>query len=298
MKAINHRVGKSNLIGRMITRMNGAGNKILILDLRLVDIVPTAHEIQSIQRGNRLAFDQMMVLFKPRLRGTKAFVRIYNNDGSEAGACGNGTRCVAWFLVREGAETTLRIETVAGTLECQQQGALSYRVDMGEPHFDWRSIPFRDRIEDTRQVDVNARAIDARLGAASLANMGNPHAIFWVDDLSAFDLSTIGALLEKLPVFPDKANVSLAKIEARDHISLRVWERGVGITKACGSAACAALVSGVRLGKTERKALISLPGGDLTIEWRAGDSHVLMTGPVELEAEIILDASLFDKDDT
>ncbi len=297
MNAINQRVGNSDLIGRVITRMNGAGNKILILDLRTVDIVPTVQEIQSIQSGNGLAFDQMMVLFKPRLRGTKAFVRIYNNDGSEAGACGNGTRCVAWFLVREGAEKTLRVETAAGVLECEQQGALSYRVDMGEPHFDWRDIPFRDRIDDTRQVDVNARAIDTRLGEASLANMGNPHAIFWVDDLSAFDLSTIGPLLEELPVFPDKANVSLAKIEAREHISLRVWERGVGITKACGSAACAALVSAVRLGKAERKARVSLPGGNLTIEWRPSDSHVLMTGPVEFEAETVLDASLFDKDD-
>ena len=297
MNAIVQQPRSSALIGRSIARMNGAGNEILVLDLRTADIIPTATEIQSIHRGDRLAFDQMMVLFKPRLPETKAFVRIYNNDGSETGACGNGTRCVAWFLMREGAKKTLRIETVAGVLECEQQGALFFRVDMGEPHFGWRDIPFRDRVEDTRRVDVSARAIDARLGEASLASMGNPHAVFWVDNLMAFNLPAIGPLLENLPVFPDKANVSLAKIEARDHISLRVWERGVGITKACGSAACAALVSAARLGRTERKARVSLPGGDLTIEWRASDSHVLMTGPVEFEAEIKLDASIFDKHD-
>ena len=297
MNAIVQQPRSSALIGRSIARMNGAGNEILVLDLRTADIIPTAHEIQSVHRGDGLAFDQMMVLFKPRLPGTKAFVRIYNNDGGEAGACGNGTRCVAWFLMREGVEKTLRIETAAGVLECEQRGALSYRVDMGEPRFDWRDIPIRSRVDDTRRVDVNARTIDARLGEASLASVGNPHAVFWVDDLTAFDLPAIGPLLENLPVFPDKANISLAKIEAKDHISLRVWERGVGITKACGSAACAALVGAARLGRTGRKARVSLPGGDLTIEWRASDNHALMTGPVEFEAEIALDASVFDDHD-
>ena len=297
MNAVTQRAAASGLVNRTVTRMNGAGNEILILDLRNCGIVPSAREVRAIHRGDGLAFDQMMVLFDPRARGTKAFVRIYNNDGGEAGACGNGARCVAWFLMREGGEDSLLIETAAGVLECARRGALSYCVDMGEPRFGWRDIPLRDRVDDTRHVDVGAQAIDARLiEAPSLANMGNPHAIFWVRDLTLFDLAAIGPRLETLAVFPEKANISLAKIEARDHVALRVWERGVGITKACGSAACATLVSAVRLGKVDRKARITLPGGDLTIEWRASDNHVLMTGPVELEAEIRLAASLFEDD--
>ena len=141
-----------------------------------------------------------------------------------------------------------------------------------------------------RSVDLPIAAIDAaELGPASLVNMGNPHAIFWVQDVEAVDLAKIGPLLEHHPIFPDKANISLANVVARDHIRLRVWERGVGLTKACGSAACAALVAAVRGDLAERKARLSLPGGDLTIEWRESDNHVWMTGPVEFESETGLD---------
>jgi diaminopimelate epimerase len=286
----------SALSGRTITRMNGAGNKILILDLRDSDIALSAREVRAIHRGNGLAFDQMMVLFAPRRPETAAYVRIYNNDGSQAGACGNGTRCVAWFLMREGARSPLVVETAAGQLECVKLGEFSFRVDMGEPRFGWRDIPLRDPVADTRRVDVGARAIDSRLGDAALLSMGNPHAIFFIDDLNAFDLPAIGPRLETLSIFAEKANISLARIEARDHLSLRVWERGVGITLACGSAACAAPVSAARLARMDRKTRVSLPGGDLTIEWRAGDNHVLMTGPVELEAEIRLTDTLFQND--
>ena len=297
MTSVTRSAATSALIGRTITRMNGLGNEILILDLRTADLLPSAREVRAINRGKGLAFDQMMVLFKPRRPETKAFVRIYNNDGGEAGACGNGARCVAWFLVREGGASPLLIETGAGVLECTRQSALSYCVDMGEPRFGWREIPLRDPVDDTRRVDINARAIDSRLvEPASLASMGNPHAIFWVRDLMAFDLAAIGPALETLAIFPEKANISLAKIVARDHIAVRVWERGVGITKACGSAACATLVSAVRLGKADSKARVTLLGGDLSIEWRASDNHVLMSGPVELEAELQLAASLFDND--
>jgi diaminopimelate epimerase len=293
MVTIARPAATSALSGRTITRMNGAGNKILILDLRDAHVAPSALEVRAIHRGDRLAFDQMMVLFAPRRPEAAAYVRIYNNDGSQAGACGNGTRCVAWFLMREGARSPLVVETAAGLLECVQLGELSFRVDMGEPRFGWRDIPLRDSVADTRRVDVGAGAIDSRLGEAALVSMGNPHAIFFVDDLNAFDLPAIGPRLEALPIFPEKANISLARIEARDHLTLRVWERGVGITLACGSAACAAPVSAARLAMMDRNARVSLPGGDLMIEWRVADSHVMMTGPVALEAEIRLMDRLF-----
>ena len=287
----------SALAGRIVTRMNGAGNKILILDLRREDFTPSARDVRAIHRGAGLAFDQLMVLFQPRGSAAECFMRIYNNNGGEAGACGNGTRCVAWYLARESGRQSMLLETGAGLLECRRLDPTTFCVDMGEPGFGWRDIPLRDPVAETRFVDVGAQAIDARLAELpSLASMGNPHAIFWVADFTAFDLTVIGPALESLPIFPQKANISLARIEARDQISLRVWERGVGITEACGSAACAALVSAVRVGKTDRRARVSLPGGELIIEWRASDNHVLMTGPIEFEAEMRLSASLFDND--
>lgn len=297
MNVATQRLTVSRLIGRTATRMNGAGNEILILDLRSDDLALSAREVRAIARGERLGFDQMMVLFRPRNAVTEAFVRIYNNDGAEAGACGNGTRCVAWYLMRDSSRQSIFVETDAGVLECTRLGPAWFRVDMGEPRFGWRDIPLREPVCDTRSVDVGAGAIDARLTEApALASMGNPHAIFWVENPAAFDLESIGPALEWLPIFPQRANISLARIEARDRLSLRVWERGVGITRACGSAACAALVSAVRLGRAERVAQVRLPGGELTIEWRASDNHVLMTGPVAFEAEIQLAASLFDDD--
>jgi diaminopimelate epimerase len=231
-----------------------------------------------------------MAVSDRRRADTAAFVRIYNNDGSEAGACGNGTRCVAYLLMRGERADELRLETAAGVLDCRRESEYSFRVDMGEPRFGWREIPLREAVADTsRALLPTGRADDGELGPASLVNMGNPHAIFWVKDMAAIDLAAVGPQLERHPMFPEKANISIAEIVARDHIRLRVWERGVGLTRACGSAACAALVAAVRLDLADRKAVVMLPGGDLTIEWRVADNRVWMTGPVELERETILD---------
>jgi diaminopimelate epimerase len=267
--------------------MNGLGNQIVVLDLRGADVDVTGEQARAIHRAEGLAFDQLMVLFDPRQAGTAAFVRIYNNDGSEAEACGNGTRCVAYLLMRGREGNDLRLETRAGILDCRREGKLSFRVDMGAPRLAWSEIPLRQAVADTRRVALPIEGHDdADLRTASVVNMGNPHAIFWVRDIAAHDLAVIGPLLEHHPMFPEKANISLAHIAARDHIGLRVWERGVGLTQACGSAACAALVAAVRDGLAARKARVTLPGGDLTIEWREADDHVLMTGPVELESEM------------
>ena len=278
------------LTHRRVAKMNGAGNEIVLLDLRGGDRGITPDQARAIHHRPGLAFDQLMVLFDPRRADTAAFVRIYNNDGSEAGACGNGTRCVAYFLMRDGALRNLKLETAAGVLDCRRESEFTFRVDMGEPRLAWSEIPLRDEVADTRFTPIRIdHSAAAGLRQASTVNMGNPHAVFWVKDVGSYDLATIGPLFENHPIFPEKANISLAEVAARGLLRLRVWERGVGLTRACGSAACAALVAAVREDLTERKALIALPGGDLTIEWREADNRVLMTGPVVMENETNLD---------
>ena len=272
--------------------MNGVGNKILTLDLRGTAALPTPAEARAIHRAPGLDYDQLMVLSDPLRPGTEAFVRIYNNDGGEAGACGNGTRCVADRLARVSGARAFAIETAAGIIACERLDEWTYRVDMGSPRLAWNEIPLAKPVFDERAVSLKLPGLPD-YGLASVVNMGNPHAIFWVEDVAAIPLEAVGPRFETLPIFPEKANISFAEIVAPDRIKLRVWERGVGITLGCGSAACATLVAASRLGLTGRSARIGLPGGELTIEWRAGDDHVLMTGPVEFEREIALDAEMF-----
>ena len=272
--------------------MNGAGNKILVLDQRGGLPLPTPEEARAIQAAPGLVYDQMMVLSDPRAAGTLAYVSIYNNDGSLSGACGNGTRCVADRLARATGETSFFVETVAGRIGCDRIGEWSYRVDMGAPRLTWRDIPLANEVADERRVEVSlAGAPD--LGTASVVNMGNPHAVFFVPNAMAIDLEGLGPRYEMHPLFPQKANISFAQVLAPGRIKLRVWERGVGATLACGSAACATLVSAARLGLTGREATIELPGGELTISWRESDDHVLMTGPVEFERQVVLEDRLF-----
>ena len=181
-------------------------------------------------------------------------------------------------------------------IACERVGPSSYRADMGPPKLQWADIPLARAVEDTRRVDLDWPEGDplAALGSAATVNMGNPHAAFFVDDLAKVDASAWGARVETHPMFPDKVNVTFARIDAPDAVAAVVWERGVGLTLACGSAACATVVSGVRLGLMTRRAAVRLPGGELVIEWREPDSHVLMTGPVEFEGEFVLDGSVFE----
>jgi diaminopimelate epimerase len=283
----------SPLANRLVTKMNGLGNEILILDLRGAGLAVSAAEARAIARTKPLAFDQLMALHEPRSPGAEAFVRIFNADGSEAGACGNGTRCVAWALLRGGSREELILETVAGRLVARRTGEWSFSVEMGAPRLDWRDIPLAWPAADTRAIDLSLGLDAPILQKPAVVNMGNPHAIFFVDDIGAYDLAEIGPALEHDPIFPDRANISLARAVARDHIELKVWERGVGLTRACGSAACAALVAAARRGLTDRTARVSLPGGDLDVLWRESDDMVVMTGPVALEFETRLDPALF-----
>jgi diaminopimelate epimerase len=283
------------LAGRRVTRMNGAGNMILVLDMRGAPLRPAPEDARAIHRAPGLNFDQMMAFGDPRTAGTSAHVLIYNNDGTLSGACGNGMRCVADRLCRELGVERVNIETEAGVIACERLGSWSYRVDMGPPRLNWEAIPLKRAPADTRRVDLWPEGEGPQgLGPASVVNIGNPHAVFFVPDLKRVDAADLGARIEVHPMFPEKANVTFAEIIARDDVKARVWERGVGLTLACGSAACATMVAGSRLGLMERKGKVRLPGGELGIEWRAADDHVLMTGPVEFEGEFILDDALFE----
>jgi diaminopimelate epimerase len=284
----------SGLANHPFLKMNGLGNEIVVLDLRGSPHRVTAAEARAIAAARGSHFDQLMVLHDPLRQGSDGFMRIYNTDGSEAQACGNGTRCVAWAMLREDARRSLLLETKAGLVACERDGDESFTVDMGAPRFAWHEIPLAEAFADTRRIELQIGPIDAPiLHTPSAVNMGNPHAIFWVGDVNAIDLARIGPLLEHHPLFPERANISVAQVIDPRRIRLRVWERGAGLTRACGSAACATAVAAHRLDLAERHTIVILPGGELRIEWRESDEHVLMTGPVELEHEGVFVPSLF-----
>ncbi|MFT0862321.1 diaminopimelate epimerase [Ancylobacter sp. G4_0304] len=273
------------LENRPFVKMNGLGNEIVVLDLRVDPVPVPPSEARALARRDVLPFDQIMALYPPRTEGTDAFVRIINCDGSESQACGNGTRCITLYEAGRVGREHLVFESVAGQLDCAM-GPDGITVDMGVPHFGWHDIPLAGPVADTRAIELQAGPHEAPvLRAPAVVNVGNPHAIFWVDDTAAVDLGRYGPELEHHPIFPERANISAAQVVSPEHILLRVWERGVGLTRACGSAACATAVAAARLGLTGRRVTITLPGGDLLIDWRESDDHILMTGPAEFEFE-------------
>jgi len=283
-----------SLDGRPILRMNGAGNEILVLDLRGSDLELTPAQARAIGRRAELKFDQLMAIHDPRRAGEDAALRIYNIDGSLSSACGNGTRCVAYAMARAGSGAHLRLATDAGPIESWRENETRFTVDMGRPRLSWREIPLAREVPDTREILLDPPVAGAPPRFSGVG-MGNPHAVFFVADAQAVDLATLGPALERHLLFPQRANVSFAQIVSRAEILLRVWERGTGATKACGSAACATLVAASRLGLGDRRACVKLPGGDLEIHWR-DDDHVHMTGPVEFEFETRLDAAIFEEE--
>jgi len=283
----------SALANHSFVKMNGIGNEIVVLDLRDSRHVVTAAEARAV--ASQVPYDQRMVLQPPRYNGTEAYIRIYNNDGSESGACGNGMRCVVRQVFEKTGQDSATFETRAGLLNCWQGPAADlYTVDMGMPKFGWQEIPLAEEFRDTRYIELQIGPIDAPiLHSPAVVNMGNPHAVFWVDDVHAYDLERFGPLLENHPIFPERANITLAHIVDRDHIEMRTWERGAGLTKACGSAACATAVAAARLKRTNRIVQMTLPGGELTIEWRERDDHVLMTGTATFEFDGRFEPQLF-----
>jgi len=280
----------SALAGHSFVKMNGLGNEIVVVDMRATPAQIAPDEARAVAQPAGVPYDQMMALYPPRAPGTDAYVRIYNSDGSPAGACGNGMRCVAELMFRETGKDALTFETQAGVINCRKAATpLVSTVDMGKPRFAWDQIPLAEEFADTTGIELQLGPIDAPiLHTPSVVNVGNPHAIFWVSDVDSYDLGRFGPLLENHPIFPERANISLAQVIAPDRIKVRVWERGVGLTLACGTAACAVAVAAARKGLASRKVTIELPGGPLQLDWRSTDDHILMTGPWTLDGEGVL----------
>ena len=265
-------------------KMNGLGNDIIVADMRgRADRVSPAAAV-ALNADPATRFDQIMAIHDPRTAGTVNYVEILNSDGTFAQACGNGMRCVVQALAAETGQKLFTFETVAGILNAEEHADGLISVDMGVPRFGWQDIPLAEEFRDTRMIELQVGPIDAPiLHSPSVASIGNPHAIFWVDnDVWSYELDRVGPLLENHPVFPERANISIAQVTARDAVTIRTWERGAGLTRACGSAACAVAVSAARTNRTDRTVTVTVPGGPLRIEWR-DDDHVLMTGPAEWE---------------
>ncbi len=263
-------------------KMNGAGNAFAIFDARSHAFDPGEDKIRRL--AQELSADQIIAIERDMERD--AFMRIWNADGSEVNACGNATRCVGRLLLDETGAKRVRIRTNADTLDATEAPDGLVTVDMGSPLMGWADIPLAEKM-DVRGIDLKVGPIDAPvLARPAVVSMGNPHAVFFVANVEAYDIEAIGPLVEGHPVFPEGANVGFAQVIDPQTIRLRVWERGTGLTRACGTGACAALVCAARAGKTRRRARMILDGGDIFVEWRESDDHVLMTGPVELEFEI------------
>ena len=257
------------------TKMHGLGNDFVVLDLRGGLPVPDADAARNIaDRRRGIGCDQLILIEPADMAGADARLRFLNADGSESGACGNGTRCVASQLLKETGADRLVLQTLAGRLEAVPAAGGQYTVDMGAPNLDWQAIPLAEQ-SDTLHLPIALGPLED----AVAVNMGNPHCVFFVDDAEDIELATFGPQIEHHPLFPERTNVEVATVVDRGRIRLRVWERGAGITLACGSGACATLVAAHRRGLPGRKAELMMDGGALTVEWR-DDNHVLLTGPV------------------
>ena len=269
-------------------KMNGLGNDFVVFDARRRPIAMDEAKARAIaDRKTGIGCDQLIVL-EPSKKADVT-MRIWNNEGGEVESCGNATRCIADILFDEKKAATATIDTKGGFLVAEKGGERLVTVDMGAPRFDWQDIPLSEKFHDTRYIDLHVGPVDAPLiDRPSVVNVGNPHCIFWVKDLDVVDLAKVGPMLEHHPLFPKRANITLARVDSKDHVVIKVWERGAGLTKACGTAACAVMAAGYRLGKLGPKATITLPGGDLFMEIREGDGHIIMTGPVEYEFDGVL----------
>ena len=269
-------------MSRPFLKMNGLGNDFVVVEARSAPFAPSLAEARAIaDRASGIGCDQIIAI-EPSDKAD-AFMRIWNADGAEVDACGNASRCVGWLLMQASGKAGATLETNAGVLSVAAGDGGTINVDMGPPGLDWRDIPLAEEM-DTKgiELEVGPRG-SPMLHTPGCVSMGNPHVVFFVTDADAAPVESVGPLIENHPLFPERANVGFAQIKAADRIRLRVWERGSGLTKACGTGACAALVAANRRGLTTTKATLELDGGELLIEWRQSDGHVLMTGPAAVE---------------
>jgi diaminopimelate epimerase len=273
-------------------KMNGLGNDFVVLDARTHALRLEPDAVRAIaDRKEGIGCDQIIAL-EPSDKAD-VFMRIWNADGGEVGACGNAARCVAALVAAERGKPEISIETESAVLGAAVNADGSVTIDMGAPRFAWDQIPLAEPFHDTRRIELQIGPIDDPvLHTPSVVNVGNPHCLFFVDDLDAHDLARFGPMLEHHPLFPERANISLVQVTGPDALKVRTWERGAGLTRACGTAACAAAVASARLDLTGRKVKVTLSGGDLLIEWRESDGHIMMTGPYALDYEGTLPAEL------
>ena len=270
-------------MSRPFVKMNGAGNDFVVVNALQTPFAPTADQARAIaDRKTGEGCDQLIALEPSNTADT--FMRVWNADGGVVETCGNALRCVGWMLLQSTGKDQVTIDTLGGPTTARRAADGRITVDMGGPRLDWEQIPL-DEAMDTRGIELQVGPIDAPvLHTPGAVSMGNPHVVFFMDHApdDAFVRGT-GSLIEHHPRFPEGVNVGFAHVIAPDQIRLRVWERGAGLTRACGTGACAALVAASRRGLTGRAATIEVDGGHLHIEWDETTDHVFMTGPVEVE---------------
>ena len=266
-------------------KMNGLGNDFVVLDARQNSIAISETQARAIaDRKSGIGCDQLIVMENSNFADVR--MRIWNAEGGEVPSCGNASRCIADLIFDEKQTGQATIETLGGLLVATKAGERLVTIDQGLPKFGWAEIPLSEPFADTRHIELQVGPIDApHLHSPSVVNVGNPHCIFWVNDLDVVDFSRVGPMLENHPMFPERANISLAKVVARDHVILKVWERGAGLTQACGTAACATMAAGFRIKIIDAKCKITLPGGDLFMGVNEANGHVLMTGPAAYDFE-------------
>jgi diaminopimelate epimerase len=271
--------------------MNGAGNRFAVFDARNTPdfALSDAQTIDICAPGSQVmgpkGADQLIIMRAPKSSEANIFMEIRNQKGFEVDACGNATRCIAWLFMRDAEIDKCVVETNDGLLYCSLVDTYQVAVDMGPPKLEWDQIPLEEPMH-THHIDVKVGPIDNPvLHNPGAVSMGNPHCVFFVEDFTKAKPESVGPMIEFHPLFPERANVGFALVERKDKIRLKVWERGVGMTLACGTGACAAVVAAHRQKRTGRKVEVVVDGGSLNIEWRKEDDHVIMTGPVELESE-------------
>jgi diaminopimelate epimerase len=271
-------------------KMNGLGNDFVVLDLRTHALNLNEGLVRAISnRETGIGCDQFITI-EPARHGGDVFMGIRNQDGGVVEACGNATRCIGQIVLDETGKDAVTIETLGGDLVASASGDTLITVDMGEPRLKWNEIPLSEEFQDTRAIELEVGPLGAPImHSPAVVNVGNPHAIFFVRDIDAIDLGRIGPMLEHHPLFPERANISVAQVIDRTHVRIKVWERSAGLTLACGTAACATVVAAVRRRQTERNITVTLPGGDLQLEWRESNNRIYMTGPATLDYEGELD---------
>ncbi len=290
---------------RPYIRMNGAGNAFIVVQAFEEHFHPTEDQVRALAdpAAGLGGFDQLIGVEPSET--ADAFMRVWNADGSMVETCGNALRCVGWLLLQATDKEEVVIDTLGGPTTARRaagrvgsgdpEGSTAathqVTVDMGAPRLDWSQVPLSEDM-DTRRIELQVGPIDAPvLHTPGAVSMGNPHVVFFTDRLDDAFVRGSGSLVEHHPLFPEGVNVGFADVLARDHIRLRVWERGAGLTLACGTGACAALVASARRGLTDRKAAVTVDGGELTIDWDEASGHVFMTGPVEVEGTGFLPAA-------